>query len=131
MKSQMRIRWETDAVLLILSHVRGGELTLIVSPVHDIEIGAIEDSTEREHLESILRELGKRVPFDPVRTRQRAEQLVQYGLGPANAAHLAFAEAAEADFVTCDDRLLRQCRRVQSNVWSGTLVAFCDKENLQ
>lgn len=130
-QNQMRIRLEIDAVLLILSHVRGGNLTLIVSPVHDIEIGAIEDSTEREHLVSILRDLGKRVPYDRVRTRQRAEQLVQHGLGPADAAHLAFAEAAEADFVTCDDRLLRQCRSVQASVWSGTLMAFCDKENLQ
>ena len=51
--------------------------------------------------------------------------------GPSDAAHLAFAEAAEADFVTCDDRLLRQCRRVQPSVWFGTLMAFCDKENLQ
>lgn len=130
-QSQMRIRLETDAVQLILSHVRGGSLTLIVSPVHDVEIGAIEDSTEREHLLSTLRELGQRVPLNLERTRQRAEQLVQRGLGPADAAHLAFAEAAEADFVTCDDRLLRQCRRVQPSVWFGTLTAFCDKENLQ
>ena len=60
-----------------------------------------------------------------------AEQLVEHGLGPADAAHLALAEAAEADFVSCDDRLLRQCRRVESSIWFGTLMAFCDKENLQ
>ena len=29
-QSQMRIRLETDAVLLILSHIRGGNLTFIV-----------------------------------------------------------------------------------------------------
>ena len=127
----MRIRLETDAIQLILSHVRSSDLILIVSPVHDVEIGAIKDLTEREHLLSILKQIGHRVSFDLKQTRKRAEQLTQQRFGPADAAHLAFAEEAEADFVTCDDRLLRQCRRVQPTVWFGTPVAFCDKENLQ
>ncbi len=44
----MRIRLETDAVLLILSHLRSKDLGLIVSPVHLAEIAAIEDIAERE-----------------------------------------------------------------------------------
>jgi hypothetical protein len=27
--------------------------------------------------------------------------------------------------------LLRQCRHVQPDVWCGTPVTFCDKENLR
>jgi len=129
-QTQMRIRLETDALQLILSHVRSGNLTLVVSPTHDVEIGTIDDLTEREHLLSTLRQIGHRVAFDLKQTRKRAERLTQQGLGPADAAHLAFAEEAEAEFITCDDRLLRQCRRVQPGVWFGTPVAFCDKENL-
>ena len=49
-QAQMRIRLETDAVLLILSHVRSKNLTLIVSPVHRVEIAAIADLAERKHL---------------------------------------------------------------------------------
>ena len=30
-----------------------------------------------------------------------------------------------------DDRLVRQCGRVQPDVWYGTPVAFCDEENLR
>ena len=52
-------------------------------------------------------------------------------MGPADAAPLAFAEQANADFVTCDARLLRQAHRIQAKIWCGTPVAYCDKENLQ
>jgi predicted nucleic acid-binding protein len=130
-QTQMRIRLETDAVQLILSHVRAGSLTLAISPAHDVEIGAIDDLAEREHLLSMLRQIGLRVTSDPEQTRKRAEQLFHQGFGPADAAHLAFAEEAQADFITCDDRLLRQCQHVQPGIWFGTPVAFCDKENLR
>jgi predicted nucleic acid-binding protein len=130
-QEQMRIRLETDAVQLILSHVRSGGLTLVVSPVHRLEIGAIADATERDQLLAALLRLASPFAFDSGKTRERAEELVQQGLGPADAAHLAFAETAQADFVTCDDRLLRQCRRARPRVWFGTPVAYCDKENLR
>ena len=130
-QTQMRIRLETDAVRLILSHVRTGDLTLVVSPAHQVEIGAIGDLTERQHLLSMLGEDGLRVLFDLEQARARAERLTERGLGPADAAHLAFAEEADADFITCDDRLLRQCRSLQPAVWFGTPVAFCDREELQ
>jgi len=129
-QGQMRVRLETDAVHLILSHVRAGDLALVVSPVHDLEIGAIDGTTEREQLVTTLRRVGDRIAFDLRRARERAERLVQQGLGPADAAHLAFSEEAQADFVSCDDRLLGQCRRLQPAVWFGTPVAFCAKENL-
>ena len=129
-QAQMRIRLETEAVQLILSHVRSGDLTLVVSPVHDVEINAIDVSIERGHLSSMLNEVGSRVAFDLHRARRRAEQLTEEGLGPADAAHLAFAEMAAASFVTCDDRLIRQCRRIQPNVWCGDPMAFCSEENL-
>ncbi len=131
-QTQMRIRLETDAVQLILSHVFAGSLTLVVSPVHEVEIGAIGDPAEREHLLFILHQSGHHPSnWGMEQVRERAEHLAQMGLGPADAAHLAFAEAMNADFITCDDRLLRQCRRVQPPIWCGSPVAFCDKEGLQ
>jgi hypothetical protein len=53
-QSQMRIRLETEAVQLILSYVKSGDLDLVISPVHDIEIGAIDDLVEREQLSTML-----------------------------------------------------------------------------
>lgn len=130
-QSQIRIRLETEAVQLILSHVRAGNLNLIVSPVHDAEIAAIDDLAERIYLQVMLQQIGLRVPLDLSEARQRAEILVQQGLGPADAAHLACAEQVRADFVTCDDRLIRQCRRVKPGIWFGTPIAFCDQEDLR
>lgn len=130
-QSQMRIRLETEAIQLILSHVRSKGLTLLVSPVHIAEITAIEDGAEREHLLTLLQQIGQAMTVDLPRTRQRAEALTARGFGIADAAHLAFAEAATAAFVSCDDRLLRQCRRADVAVWYGAPIAFCDKENLQ
>jgi hypothetical protein len=82
-QTQIRIRLETEAVQLILSHVRSGDLDLMISPVHDIEIRAISDPIEREHLLSLLGETGEHVGVDIPLVRQRAEQLAQEGLGPA------------------------------------------------
>jgi len=130
-QSQIRIRLETDAIQLILSHVRSGELLLVISPAHDVEINAIVDVTGRQRLVSLLRQIGSRLTFDLRQARDRAEQLVRRGLGLADAAHLAFALEAKAAFITCDDRLLRQCRRIGLDVWFGTPEAFCDEENLR
>jgi len=78
-----------------------------------------------------LNQIGTRYPFDLSKTQQRAKLLVTHNLGLADATHLAFAEQAQADFVTVDDRLLKQCRRVQATVWYGTPLAYCEKENLR
>ena len=130
-QDQMRIHLETAAVLLIIGHVRSKSLTMIVSPAHDVEIAAIKEVAEREHLQLLLQEIGTRILFDSPRARQRAEQLVQHGLGSADAAHLALAEQARSDFVTCDDRLLRKCRRIRPAIWCGSPIAFCEKEDLR
>jgi len=121
---------ETDAVQLILAHIREGEIQLIVSPVHHVEIAAMADTEERIQIETLLEHLATAVDFDLTQGRARAEELVAQGLGPADAAHAAFAEQAGADFVTCDDRLLRRGQRVGLRIWSGTPMQYCEKEGL-
>ena len=130
-QAHIRIRLETDAVQLIPSHLRAGTLSVVLSPVHEAEIGAIAVVTERDHLLTMLRQAGTRPPVDPGATRNRAEYLTAQGLGPADAAPLAFAEECGADFVTCDDRLLRRCRRLEPRAWVGTPVEYCEKETLR
>lgn len=131
-QSFVRIRLESDAVRLILQHVREGALYLVCSPVHQREITAVSEMFERMELLSILSELGHPVVLiDYGAARSRAEYLVRHGVGIADAAHLSFAEATQAHFVTCDDRLLRKCRQVKSAVWCGTPIEFCVKEDLK
>jgi len=128
---QMRIRLETDAILLILANVRTRILQLCISPVHRIEIAATPDPARKRSMPTLLDELGVQLIVNPQVARQRAETLHAQGLGVADAAHVAYAEVAKCDFITVDDRLLRQCRRMEVQTWFGTPAAFCEKEKLR
>lgn len=131
-QQQARIRLETEALDLILAHVRRAEgIELIVSPAHTVEINAIRNAEERHYLLLLLDQLGVSSQFTPSAVRQRAESFVSAGIGVADAAHVAFAESVQADFVSVDDRLLKQCQRLQLQIWSGSPLAYCDKENLR
>lgn len=130
-QDQMRIRLEADAVQLILSNARSHTLTLVVSPAHRVEIAANPNLAKREHLQLLLREIGSEVPLDLGLARRRVRELHRAGVGPADAAHVALAEQAACDFVTVDDRLLRQLSRIGVTVWCGTPTVYCDKEYLR
>ena len=130
-QQQVRIHLETSAVALILTTVRQTDLTLIVSSVHQAEIGAIPEFEEHQQLLLLLEQVDTLFQFDQTPLRQQATQWVAQGVGLADAAHLAFANAAQADFVTVDDRLLKQCKRLNLAIWCGTPPAYCEKENLR
>lgn len=103
----MRIHLECEAVNMILNKIRLKKIKLAVSPVHYREIGDIPDPFERYNIMSLFNNYGESIKFNIKSTRQRAEHHFSAGFGVADAAHLAFAEAVNADFVTCDDRLLK------------------------
>jgi predicted nucleic acid-binding protein len=104
---------------------------MITSPVHEFEISDVANYSERIDLLLLLEKLGVYVEIDKSTARARAEKLIRQGMGPADAAHLAFAEAAKADFISCDDKLIKKCSKMTVDVWIGNPVAFCDKENLR
>lgn len=126
-----RIRLETDAVNLIFANVRNGNFKLLVSQVHRKEIEAITSTVERLELFALLEKYGEPVNIDLSAARVRAEELYRLGFGVADAAHVAFAELAGADFITCDDKLLKLCRRNNVGIWYGDPVQFCTREDLK
>ncbi len=130
-QNQMRIRLEADAVQLILSHVRLRDLILVISPAHHAEIAANPDTARRQHVQSLIAEIGTDADLDLGQAQRRAVSLLNQGLKPADAAHAALAEEAGCDFITVDDRLLRQLQRAAVTVWFGTPVAYCEKEGLR
>ena len=127
----LRIKLETEAVNLILSNVKKGGSRLLFSPVHVREIEAIEDTIERTELLAVLERFGTLLRTGIVKTRARAEELLGLGFGVADAAHVAFAEQAGASFVSCDDRLIKKCRKHGVAVWCGSPIAYCEKEELR
>lgn len=126
----LRIRIETEAVNLILSKAKQGDYRLLVSPVHIKEINAIPDMLERIELLSLFEKLGEPIKVKMQEARRRAEEFVKMGFGVADAAHVAFAEQAAAQFISCDDVLIKKCHNHHINVWCGDPVAFCVKEGL-
>lgn len=127
----LRIRLETEAFNLILSRVKRGDYKLLASPVHIKEIEAIPDVFERIELKTILDTLGEPIKANVDMARERAEELVKSGFGIADAAHVAFAEQAKAQFISCDDTLIKKCLNHNIDVWCGNPVAFCEKEGLR
>ena len=127
----VRIRLETDAVYLILDHVRRQKYELIVSPAHGVEVGATTHRQEDEQLMAFLEACGKHPRWDIGRARERAEELYRLKFGPADAAHVAFAEQSAEVFITCDDMLLRKCRRAKVEIPTMGPLEFALKENLQ
>jgi len=81
-------------------------------------------------MQLLLAAIGTEMLVDASQTRGRAAHLCQLEFGPAGAAHVAFAELGSCDFVTVDDRSLRQLSRADPEVWLGTPMAYCDKEEL-
>jgi hypothetical protein len=130
-QSFIRVRLETEAVNLILVNVHMKRYSLLVSSVHFLELSSISDLSERVQIEKLLQLEGRTIKGDLVRVQNRTTDLMDQGFGVADAAHVAFAESQNADFISCDDRLVLRCIKHKISVWAGTPVAFCDKENLQ
>jgi predicted nucleic acid-binding protein len=127
----LRIRMESEAIHLILESIRAGAKKMIVSPVHFREIEATSDTAERVKLFYLLNSYGETVKGDMAEARHKADQLFRAGFGAADAAHVSFAEAAVADFVTCDDRLLKRCLKSNIKIWCGDPLQYCLKEDIK
>ena len=57
--------------------------------------------------------------------------IVMRGFGVADAAHVAFAEECGAKFITCDDRLIKKCKKHNIRVWCDNPMMFCLTEKIQ
>jgi len=60
----------------------------------------------------------------------RSKELINKGLGVADAIHIAFAEQAADSFITCDDKLLKKSTKIKLNTNVLNPVQFCLNEGL-
>jgi predicted nucleic acid-binding protein len=127
----MRIPLETNAYYLILQALQEGRYTMVVSPVHYEEANAISDAEERREIVAVLQTLGKAAKCNLPATRARAEDLQSRKFGVADAAHLAFAEATADFFISCDDTLVKKCKREDVSITVLNPVEFTILEDLK
>ncbi|WP_437228974.1 hypothetical protein SH661x_001190 [Planctomicrobium sp. SH661] len=95
-------------MLVLLTSVQSGELTLLGSEALEYEIGRIPDDQRRAGVLSILGLADERLEVSS-QVEALAVSLEQKGISPMDALQLALASDSAADyFGTCDDRLLQR-----------------------
>jgi len=110
-QEQARIRLEAAAVGAVLERVDEGRWVHVSSEMAEIEIAANPDPKRRARVHLLLPEAGHIVKLTPA-LFTRAAALELLGFKPADALHVAAAEAAGADvLLSCDDRFCRTGQR--------------------
>jgi len=110
--NQVRIALESEAVLGIITFCDIGQAELLSSEVLLYESEQSSLPVRKEHTLSVL-EKAKNVLVITEKERSRAAEIMQVGVKPLDALHLALAESGSADyFCTCDDKLLRNAKRI-------------------
>ena len=107
-RSQARISIEAEAVLTILRLVETGDINLLSSEVLEFEVERIPDSSRKSLTQEMLK-LAKEIINLDTDMEKHAHRLVQGGVKPMDALHVACASGVKADyFCSCDDQLLKK-----------------------
>jgi hypothetical protein len=114
-KTQLRVHLEAQAILGVLAVCDSGDAALIASDVLIFEADANPNVVRRDFAAQMIVKAHQCVRTTP-QVKTRSEQFVRAGIKPLDALHLSSAMEARADFFcTCDDRLIKQSRAVNTN----------------
>jgi predicted nucleic acid-binding protein len=108
---QLRIRLESEAIMIMLEKFQNGEWVWLGSEVLLYELRQNPD-VEKRHRTLALAQMAHEHIVLTDEILQCAERLKEAGFDVYDAAHLACAEAGAADvFLTTDDRIVKAVRR--------------------
>ena len=111
--NQIRIVLESEAVLGIITFCDSGEAELLSSEALLYEGEQSSLSIRKEHTLAVLAK-AKSVVTVTEKEKKRAANLMTFGIKPLDALHMSLAESGNADyFCTCDDKILRNSKRVK------------------
>ncbi|MBI1923083.1 PIN domain-containing protein [Candidatus Poribacteria bacterium] len=115
-QTQDRIRIETEAILLIMTHFAAREWEWIGSEALEFEIHQMPDAERRFRVQSLLNEVHRSVQIQQTEA-VRGKHLETLGFKPFDALHIACAESSHADvFLTTDDKFLRRAKRLKKQL---------------
>jgi predicted nucleic acid-binding protein len=113
-RTQPRVNLEAEAVLTILGLVEHGDLELISSEALEFEVERTPDSERRGSAKEVLKLASQAFRLNDD-IESEAAALVESGIKPLDALHLAFASHAEVEYLcTCDDKLRKKAQRLKS-----------------
>ncbi len=106
-QSQVRIRLESEAIILILRKFDTGEWRWLGSAVIDYEVERTPNIDRRRRVRELVRQAEEHVLVD-ASIVQRSQDLKAMGFKTYDALHIACAEHAQADvFLSTDDQLVQ------------------------
>lgn len=110
-KSQLRIRLEAEAIMIVLDLVKDGRLQLVSSDALVFEVGRSPNPTRQDFALGAIAGASTYVRLSQ-EVEARAQELSRNGIDTLDSLHLASAEEGKADFFcTCDDTFLKKARR--------------------
>jgi predicted nucleic acid-binding protein len=108
---QLRIRLESEAIVIVLEKFQSGEWQWLSSEALLYELRQNPDVEKRQWTLALAQMAHKSIALTE-ETLGRAEALEQMGFDAYDALHLACAEAGGADvFLTTDDRVVKVAHR--------------------
>lgn len=111
-----RIRLETEAILLILSHFSRGDWSWSASEVTFEEIDRMPDENRKEKVLALMECVESETRID-AHVIERGRILMGFGLKAMDALHIASAEAGKVDvFLTTDDSLLSAAMKHSADI---------------
>lgn len=111
--NQIRIVLESEAILGIIAFSDSGQVELISSEALLYESEQSPLLIRKEHASAFLVK-AKSVLAVTEKEKSRAAEIIKAGVKPLDALHVALAESGNADFFcTCDDKLLRNIKKVK------------------
>ncbi len=114
--NQIRIILESEAVLGIIAFCDIGQVELFSSEALLYEGEQSSLPVRKEHALAVLAK-AKNVLNVTEKEKTRAAKIMTYGIKPLDALHIALAESGNVDyFCTCDDRLLRNAKKINDLV---------------
>jgi predicted nucleic acid-binding protein len=111
--NQIRIVLESEAVLGIIALSNMGLVELLSSEALLYEGAQSSLPVRKEHTSAVLSK-AKSVIAVTKKEKARAAEIMKVGIKPLDALHVALAESGSADyFCTCDDKLLRNSKKIK------------------
>ena len=104
---------ESEAVLGIIALSNMGLVELLSSEALLYEGDQSSLPVRKEHTSAVLSK-AKSVIAVTKKEKARAAEIMKFGIKPLDALHVALAESGSADyFCTCDDKLLRNSKKIK------------------
>ncbi len=130
-QNYLRIRMETDANYLIMDRIQKKQYEMIISPVHHSEVNSINDLYEKYQLLALFEKYSKMPKINLPEAKNRTIELNRKKFGLADAAHISFAEQSADVFISCDDKLIKKCRKESFKIKVYNPIEFCMEEEIK